>query len=782
MPPGLLYNVSRDARRWGLHHEADVGACGRCRTVANAKLQALLKTKADEAVKTWKARVKTLPGACKWAKAKAPPPWVISFTERRMGEDHCQVAAGQAAGAALLRKAWKPVFCGPEGYCPDHYTYFQCYEDFLAPQSEQWDLPELSGSDLKRTVAAMGHKAGGVDGWDASSLLPLPKPAWDRLCSLFQEVENSGVWPRALHHWKLVFLPKTQKGMGVLDALDTRPIAIGPLLYRAYGRLRWQQLGRNLVSSLHHFQVGGNASHDAESLICAIMGEAHEKQYGVSLDFKKAFDSVDWSLSAALLRRAGVPWKVMNAIEGMWQNHVRWCTFGQQVHEEPITKVWGLPQGDPWSPAALAVVLAGPVRKIASTTNIFQVTYLDDRTAFCDSAREVGTFLREWTLFESTGRLRTNQAKTQFLGRNMAARLDLARRGWQAHSTMEVLGTVIGPQDRPDTPKERKRIQEVQEIAARVSILPVSLSSKSTLIATLLAPKAVWGWTVNGRPPTAGVRGDFLGCCKQVWRGQGFSHLHAAVPLLQAFGLGHASDLLFLSTCRMIQAAARWMQARETQGARVQFPEALQRPVAQALAQWGWSFEPDGRVVGPPGTQSFDPRQPHRVRMRALHDIRTSWRHHLVSKWFEMPRNDGLAAREDGELPSRGQVNMLHQVAKKADGWSLSVMVGAMASPAVDFRLPRGERVQVCWHCNQQQVPTTTHVLWECPSFAEVRRLQRPQSALAARLGWSPGMTSEEVTGLLTQLGEIRRREVAARGRMQGWIRSVRFDSPPSEG
>ena len=88
--------------------------------------------------------------------------------------------------------------------------------------------------------------------------------------------------------------------------------------------------------------------------------------------------------------------------------------------------------------------------------------------------------------------------------------------------------------------------------------------------------------------------------------------------------------------------------------------------------------------------------------------------------------------------------------------------------PAVDFRLPRGERVQVCWHCNQQQVPTTTHVLWECPSFAEVRRLQRPQSALAARLGWSPGMTSEEVTGLLTQLDKIRRREVAARGRMQG--------------
>ena len=110
VPPGLLYNVSRDARRWGLHHEADVGAWGRCRTVANAKLQALLKTKADEAVKTWKARVKTLPGACKWAKAKAPPPWVISFTERRMGEDHCQVAAGQAAGRPCFGKLGSRCF------------------------------------------------------------------------------------------------------------------------------------------------------------------------------------------------------------------------------------------------------------------------------------------------------------------------------------------------------------------------------------------------------------------------------------------------------------------------------------------------------------------------------------------------------------------------------------------------------------------------------------------------------------------------------------------------
>ena len=153
----------------------------------------------------------------------------------------------------------------------------------------------------------MSSKAGGLDGWGSKTLLCLSQPAWSRLIDLLSCIESGQSWPVAPTHWKLVFIPKPSKGSdaAVPSALDTRPIAIGPIIYRAYTRLRWKQLSPGFANALHQLQVGGVGKHDAESLVCAILGEASDREYGVTLDFRKAFDSTDWPLSLHLLRRAG---------------------------------------------------------------------------------------------------------------------------------------------------------------------------------------------------------------------------------------------------------------------------------------------------------------------------------------------------------------------------------------------------------------------------------------------------------------------------------------------
>ena len=64
-----------------------------------------------------------------------------------------------------------------------------------------------------------------------------------------------------------------------------------------------------------------------------------------------------------------------------------------------------------------------------------------------------------------------------------------------------------------------------------------------------------------------------------------------------------------------------------------------------------------------------------------------------------------------------------------------------------------------CPFCHADVVPCIDHVLWVCPSFAARRVFPRPNSALAARLGWDAGWSLDSCVALLCQMGTIRREE-----------------------
>eukprot|EP00969_Alexandrium_andersonii_P206028 9103351-Alexandrium_andersonii.AAC.1 len=65
----------------------------------------------------------------------------------------------------------------------------------------------------------------------------------------------------------------------------------------------------------------------------------------------------------------------------MWRSHVRVLTFEGAAAEDDVPCPC-LPQGDPFSPAALGLVLAPVLRKIAHEQGDAQkqLTYIDDRT------------------------------------------------------------------------------------------------------------------------------------------------------------------------------------------------------------------------------------------------------------------------------------------------------------------------------------------------------------------------------------------------------------------
>jgi hypothetical protein len=95
-------------------------------------------------------------------------------------------------------------------------------------------------------------------------------------------------------------------------------------------------------------------------------------------------------------------------------------------------------------------------------------------------------------------------------------------------------------------------------------------------------------------------------------------------------------------------------------------------------------------------------------------------------------------------------------------GDAVAVAVGGMSTPATASRVP-----QVCPYCMGAMVPSVDHILWFCSwePFVKARVLQRPLSDFVARMGWDLTTPRDESFALLTQMGEIRALESAARRR-----------------
>ena len=57
------------------------------------------------------------------------------------------------------------------------------------------------------------------------------------------------------------------------------------------------------------------------------------------------------------MQKLQFPPVVVQLLNSQWANQKRWCCVEDVFNTSPITHALGLPQGDPWSPLGLALVL-----------------------------------------------------------------------------------------------------------------------------------------------------------------------------------------------------------------------------------------------------------------------------------------------------------------------------------------------------------------------------------------------------------------------------------------
>ena len=714
---------------------------------STARLDTLLYTSKTEALSRWKQRVHTLSGASRWLKQEEQVALAVKNEEGR-------VISSTAAAVETLRDFWRPVFGTPDA-AVDPELFLDHYREYLPEPTQCPEVPEITLQDLRREIRAMRGKATGLDGVSPDILGGLPDAALTRLIELFELFEQKQAWPQTLVHWRIVMLPKVKDG-DFCSVSNTRPIAVGPVLYRLWGKLRMKTLAPWLAQFTHPMQAGGVGGQDAETLTLSLemLYPEQDFPFWCGLDYKKAFDSLDFSIPLRILKFLGLPPQIHGLLQHQWTNHKRWIAFGGAAAKSPLTGCQGLPQGDVFSPIALALTLRPVLERVnVLVPHSHTFLYLDDRSIVAKSMEALTQAQTVWDELETFTRLRTSPPKTQLFARTWDVYGDLVSQGLRPEVTADTLGISLRlPSCTGNTKKEAQRERKFSTAALRLALLPVSLRLRSTLAALCLAPLKTWGGLLNQRLPTKSTCKDYASKLRAAVKGSDSPGDHSDRHLQRILLLGHHSDLLFMHAQRTLRALNRWVGFAQRFGWPLPvsstptlslLDSALSSWHIQSTPQWGtWSW-PSGRW------SITEPLQaPH-----FAHLLRSQWRRCEFQSWLSSTRNDASVARSVGLEISHQFIDRLHNQTHDLDGDSLAVACGGFhtdahfipgAAPARDF----------CYDCGDPVAPHTIHLFWHCRAFLHLRTLPAPPCPLLCRLGWnSVGIDPP----ILRQMGEIRK-------------------------
>ena len=491
-----------------------------------------------------------------------------------------------------------------------------------------------------------------------------------------------------------------------------------------------------------------------------------------------------------LFARIGVPPQVLGLLKDQWLGQKRWVSFAGTVSPECLGEVPSLPQGDPWSPLALSLVLAAPTKRVQRLyPQVACMVYLDDRTLLAPDVQTLHDVYNEWEILSTVTRLRTNPSKTQCWARNPSVErwFEAHHPGFPVVPAAEILGYIVGlhPEDHP---KKAACVTKNETTAARISLLPAGQKIKQLVTTALLTSAAAWGQSLNAWDLDEAAKAHLANWRLAVFGPRPPSSERASPYLKQFFILGHCSDLRFVVITRFIMTLARWYHWRSpSQEVRQAVAEQMQHIVHQVnngLAEWGWRPTSWGRWACT-ADHTFSIFSNKNERAKAKHQLRQSWRKTLLLRWLQTDRRDADIGRHINlqDQIDDSFVDQLRKIFKRCtDSHVQAVMMGGMRTAASTRWAGNFEEVteagdMVCLDCHQENHPTVDHILWQCPAFSSLRRLPAPTCPFVRRLGWGPSVTIEESVKLLAQMGKIREAEVIsrmARVRLQNRIHQIR--------
>ena len=302
---------------------------------------------------------------------KDPPGKPMTFVTTGEGE----ITADPEVVDDLARKAWKDVYDGTGGEEEEIVNNFiQLYERYIPRCSQGPDLGDITAEDVEYALKTGSNSTAGPDGWKPSELKWMSKTFCKWLAVIFNLAEKGNGWPKDLLCARSAYISKEEEP-NIKDLLKYRVITVLPAVYRAWSRMRYN----------HCSDWAATWADEAQYSACRGRG-AQEAWWNTSIemesdraegnctavaffDMAKCYDMIPRKLAYEVLRRLGMPSRVLEAWSSYLENLQFYNTIGATAGKMH-GKARSLPQGDSWSTRALAgllVIWAGRLREMDAT-------------------------------------------------------------------------------------------------------------------------------------------------------------------------------------------------------------------------------------------------------------------------------------------------------------------------------------------------------------------------------------------------------------------------------
>ena len=215
-------------------------------------------------------------------------------------------------------------------------------------------LSPVSAEDIRQAVFSIDNdKAPGPDGYSSFFF----KKAWPIVggdfCSAIQDFFHSGRLLKQVNHSIITLIPKSKN---VTFPSDFRPISCCNVIYKVLAKIladRLAQALQGIISPMQNAFLGGRYMSDNINLVQELLRQYGRKRSSprclLKVDFKKAFDSVQWGFLDSLLSQLGFPAAFVNLVMQCVSSASYSVAVNGDIHGF-FAGQSGVRQGDPLSP------------------------------------------------------------------------------------------------------------------------------------------------------------------------------------------------------------------------------------------------------------------------------------------------------------------------------------------------------------------------------------------------------------------------------------------------
>ena len=360
---------------------------------------------------------------------------------------------------------------------------------------------------------------------------------------------------------------------------DLRPIAVLSVWYRIFltavsrQEVVQQWILRIAPAACH----GGLRGRSVATALSQLLPTLEQGATALALDYTKCFDMTHPKLVLGHMKLHRWPLGLMSLFEHVWLQQHRWLELGHLTDAAPHIVSSSLPQGDPFSPLGLLLVLGDATQEVASL-GVSQSVFMDDRVLVAPTVRHLLRAQQRWARWSQRLGLQENLDKVVALAQNCKQRWALEKHGFkpsQISSEIRILGIDFVSSGKDGGRTAQSRVSAALKLTDKLCTAPIPVDVKRDLFRTRVIPLASWGWWLYDFPL------KFLNQLFARFRKVAFVHAMCSRDL-RVLLEGHRQCPWFMS---LVGSVANFLQAQQAGLQGTSWTNRIHR----ALTGLGWS-------------------------------------------------------------------------------------------------------------------------------------------------------------------------------------------------